>query len=145
MNSRRKGASGEREFAAVLHEHLGARLVRNLEQVRNGGRDLLPPEGDDDPLTQVLAKLAIEVKRYRTASTAITAQERLWWAQAASKASGLVPVLAWRADRGFWRVLVPLAWLGFEVAPVSDHAYTVALSVTVFAALVRERGEGDET
>ena len=45
INSRAKGAAGEREFCKELAEHLGDALVeplkRNLEQTRNGGHDIL--------------------------------------------------------------------------------------------------------
>ena len=34
---RSKGSAGERELARLIDEHLGIRLVRNLEQSRRGG------------------------------------------------------------------------------------------------------------
>ena len=37
---RRKGATGERELIALLREHLGEELTRNLDQARDGGADL---------------------------------------------------------------------------------------------------------
>ena len=48
--SRRKGASGEREFAAALDDLLGIRLTRNLEQSRGGGHDLELPEDSAGPV-----------------------------------------------------------------------------------------------
>jgi hypothetical protein len=39
-NSRKKGATVEREFIALAYEYLGVRLKRNLEQCRSGGHDI---------------------------------------------------------------------------------------------------------
>jgi Holliday junction resolvase len=64
MNSRAKGASAERELARVIHEHLGVRMVRNLEQYRQGGHDLVPHPDETGPVAAALARYAIEAKRY---------------------------------------------------------------------------------
>lgn len=107
-NSRTKGASAEREFCRLIHAHLGAALARNLEQSRNGGHDLIAP--GDDPISAALNRYAIECKRYRTITPGLLAG---FWRQAEDQASrcGKAPVLAYRADRQQWRVLVPLRCL----------------------------------
>lgn len=93
---RAKGASGERELAALLTvwaTEIGraVELARNLEQVRGGGHDLTGLE---------CYGLAVEVKRVEALAV------DTWWRQAvrqAEKAGGLVPVLAWRQNRRPWR------------------------------------------
>lgn len=98
-----KGASGERELAALLTAWaaeigMEVQLKRNLEQVRGGGHDLVGLEAYG---------LATEVKRVE--SKAINT----WWAQAvrqAKQAGGITPVLAWRQNRQPWRFRVQ-AWV----------------------------------
>ena len=64
-SSRRKGKRAELEVAALLRDLLGAAVVRNLTQTRDGGHDLLGLPG-----------WSAEVKR--------AARPRIaeWWAQA---------------------------------------------------------------
>ena len=119
---RRKGADGERELARLLREHLGADVVRNLMQSRQGGADLLGLDG-----------WAVEVKR--------AARPRLaeWWLQTCrqAEATGQRPALFYRLDRQPWRVVVALR----HVAPGFDHApldMRIETDVEVFAALARE-------
>lgn len=119
---RRKGATGERELARLLRESLGADVVRNLDQPRQGGADLLGISG-----------WAIEVKR--AARPLLSA----WWQQACVQADTLAcrPALAYRLDRHPWRFVVALRHIasGFENAPLSLRIET---DLDVFAALVRE-------
>lgn len=136
INSRAKGASAEREFARRVFDLTGIQLVRNLEQARGGGYDLAAV--GDDPATLSLARFAVEVKRYADITPGLLAQ---FWRQAErqAQAADKIPVLAYRADRQEWRVVVPLsavnresfgAWDGFD--------WTATLSVPAFCALVRE-------
>lgn len=94
--SRRKGCQGEREVANLLTENLGERFVRNLDQTREGGGDI------------VCGRYLIEVKRVQRASLPA------WWKQAvaSAKAAKKIPALWYRADRKPWRVVVPIpeAW-----------------------------------
>jgi hypothetical protein len=88
---RAKGAAGERELAALLSEHLGFVVKRNLGQARDGADDL------------TVQQFRIEVKR----------QERLqvdkWSEQVESCAQpGEVPVLAYRRNGQPWRVCLRL-------------------------------------
>lgn len=79
-----KGKEGERELARLLREHLGATVVRNLAQARQGGADLLGIDG-----------WAVEVKR------AARARLSEWWLQTCAQAdmTGLRPALFYRLDR----------------------------------------------
>ncbi len=136
--SRRKGASGEREFSAALCELIGVRMARNLEQSRKGGHDLELPEGATGPVAETLARLAVEVKRYATTPPgSLTA----FWRQACAQAAraGLWPALAYRADRHPWRVRLPLACVRPDLFPLwADAELTADLPLPAFAALVRE-------
>ena len=80
---------------------------------------------------------SVEVKRHRTASRADIAR---WWQQTLAQAGGLLPVLFYRADRGEWRAVWPLAitlaqqradhWQGIE--------WTADTSVQAWAAAARD-------
>lgn len=136
INSRQKGAGGEREFSRLVLEHLGVELRRNLEQSRAGGHDLMPV--GTDPVSRALDAYALEVKRYRQISPAMLAR---FWEQAQNQADrvGKIPTLAYREDRQEWRLVVPLRainrevfgeWLGID--------WTCTLSVPAFVCLIRE-------
>lgn len=136
-SSRRKGASGEREFALDLEGLIGVRLRRNLEQSRRGGHDLTLPEGADGPVAATLARLALEVKRHATVTPASLA---VWWNQAKGQAdrARLWPCLAYRGDRQDWRIRLPLAAMWSTFTHWDDVAYTLDLSLLAFASLLRE-------
>lgn len=135
INSRDKGAAAEREFAALVHEQLGAKLERNLSQSRNGGHDL--EAVGDDPTAQALRRFAIECKRYATVTPALLSR---FWQQAETQAAkaSRVPALAFRADRQAWAVLVPIRALNANFGAWDGIEWTAALSVPAFCALVRE-------
>ena len=138
--SRRKGATGEREFSAALAGLIGVTLARNLEQSRKGGHDLILPDDATGPVAETLARLAVEVKRYREAPPGRLA---LWWSQAVSQAdrAGLWPALAYRADRHPWRVRLPLGCVRPDLFPLwADNELTADLPLPAFASLVREDG-----
>ena len=136
INSRNKGASSEREFAGAIHDHLNVRLVRVLDQSRNGGFDLAPAPDQAGPEVDTLRGLAIECKRYQAIPPHLMAR---FWQQATkqAEAAGLVPALAWRADRHPWRVTVPLGWLA-GMGTSMDLELTAALSLEAFCLAIRE-------
>ena len=144
-DSRRKGAAGEREFAAAVHDALGVRLVRRLDQCRAGGHDLEPEAHDASDAAAVLRRFAIEVERRRRIRYADVAR---WWTEEAvpeARAAGLEPLLAYRADRAPWRVVVALGGLGASGRPVGEGTapLTATVSLDGLAALVRARGDAD--
>lgn len=102
INSRAKGATGERQFANTMNSLLGGQhFVRNLEQSRSGGADFHP-----------VGRCAVEVKRGETPRWAE------WLRQAQAQAGGaFTPVLAWRANQQPWQIWVCMsppefaAWL----------------------------------
>lgn len=92
INARSKGATGERELAALLEGWarecgVTVNLSRNLEQARNGGYDLVG-----------ISTLAIEVKRVQVLAV------DTWWKQALrqAKGQGLIPFLAYRQNNKPW-------------------------------------------
>ena len=102
INSRNKGANGEREFAKWIQDLLDLPEApeRNLEQTRSGGWDLL------------VTPFAFEVKRVQTLSL------RKWWLQAKRQVdvspfkSTLLPVVAYRQNRQPWRGLISAEHIG---------------------------------
>jgi hypothetical protein len=137
MNSRRKGKAGENEFAGLVRDHLGVRLCRNLDQTRDGGRDLLVAADEEGPVADALQLLAIEVKRRQRATQHLL--ER-WWAQALQQAEAddLVPCLAYREDRQPWRVVLPMRFVNADLHPSLELQWTMAMSVAGFACVIRE-------
>ncbi|MCW7556508.1 hypothetical protein NX722_28500 [Endozoicomonas gorgoniicola] len=103
INSRNKGAAGEREFCRELEVLTGIRLIRNLEQSRSGGYDLIP----EDKAVQDSWPWALEIKRYASVSDA---KVQGWLNQAVEQAesAGKQPVLAYRADRQDWNIVLPV-------------------------------------
>jgi len=106
-NSRRKGATGEREFAAAVLDALDVKLVRQLDQCRGGGFDLAPEPDDASPTAAWFRRHAIECKRHRTA---LAGEIAGWWTQTVRQADAarLAPMLAYRADRQPWHVVLAL-------------------------------------
>lgn len=131
INSRAKGAAGEREFCKELGEHLGDALVeplkRNLEQTRNGGHDILGLEG-----------FALEIKRYKRVKESDVKE---FWAQAVDQAKrvGAQPVLAYREDFQSWRVRIPWGFMMDDQDWDEDVDFTLELSLKAFASIIREQ------
>jgi Holliday junction resolvase len=137
INSRQKGAGAEREFAGLVHDWAGVRLIRNLEQTRSGGHDLIVHPDEVGSVAESFRQLAIECKRYQTATDA---QIQKWWAQAIIQAeqAGLIPVLAYRANRSPWRVVVPISLVTAALTRATQLDYTAALSIKGFCHVVVE-------
>ena len=129
INSRAKGAAGEREFIKEISGYLGeeavAPLKRNLEQTRTGGHDIVGLDG-----------WAIEIKRYRVIKEG---DIKRFWEQAVEQAKrvGCVPALAYREDFKSWRVRVPLSYLRKEMN-WEGETWTAEISLEAFATFVRE-------
>lgn len=133
-SQRRKGANGERELVRLLGDELGRDVVRNINQVRDGGHDLLG-----------VSPFAIECKR------AAKPELRKWWVQTVDQAIQvhMKPALAYRLDRQGWQVLVPLGDLAPDKFPTYvweyDLRFAATLSLPAFCTLVREEmGETHE-
>ena len=125
INSRTKGASGERELIREIEEWTGLRLERNLAQSFAGGHDLI---GLDD--------WAIECKRYKSISEA---DKRSFWEQAVRQAKRVdkMPAVAFRQDRQPWRVLIVYP-AHRELYQLEDYRATCEVGLEFFCALIRE-------
>ncbi|WAR44711.1 putative PDDEXK endonuclease [Methylomonas rapida] len=135
INSRAKGASAEREFAGLIHDWAGVRLIRNLEQTRSGGHDLIVHPDEVGSVADSFRLLAIESKRYQTATDA---QIQKWWDQAVTQAgqAGLTPVLAYRANRLPWRVVVPILLINPQHRQSFQLNYAATLTIEGFCHVV---------
>src|SRR5688572_9944221 len=124
--SREKGKRGEREFAILARLELGAEVVRNLMQSREGGAggDILGVQN-----------FAVEVKR---AAVSKVAQ---WWEQTKLQCGeGQLPALAYKLDRLPWIVRLRAGDVIPELA-TSDEI--VEMTTPAFFMLVRERISAD--
>lgn len=137
INSRAKGSAGEREFSGKIFELLNVKLVRKLDQTRGGGHDLELAKDQDSAEARAIGRFAFECKRYGLVTEG---KIREWWKQAVEQGekAGLVPALAYRENRGSWRVVVPLNCLCPEIAFHESLEMTVEMSVEGFAVFVRE-------
>ncbi|WAR43886.1 putative PDDEXK endonuclease [Methylomonas rapida] len=137
INSRQKGASAEREFAGLIADWCGVRLIRNLEQTRSGGHDLIVHPDEIGAVADAFRRLAIECKRYQTATDAQIAK---WWTQALIQAddAGLIPVLAYRANRAAWRVVVPIYRINPALGTSQQIEHAATLTVEGFCLSMRE-------
>ena len=97
MKARTKGHSGERELCRLLENRLGIdRIERNVDQVRDGGADILSIPG-----------FAIEVKRHEKLNITV------WWEQATRQAINkeCTPILAYRQNRKPWNFAIPASFI----------------------------------
>ncbi len=136
INSRQKGATGEREFANLIYDELSIKLERNLEQSRSGGFDLIAI--GSCPIAQYLNQFAIEVKRYRQVTDAKVSE---WWQQTLTQAqdANLIPLLAFRQDRQSWHIVLPLAVISdYLPSKYPELPWTAWLSIEAFCLHVRE-------
>ena len=101
INSRNKGANGEREAGRWLQEQFKLEKTprRNLEQVRSGGHDL---EG--------FQPFCIEVKRSETID------KRSWWLQVTHSLTDeyFVPVVMYRQNGRKWKFLISGKHIGIK-------------------------------
>lgn len=130
INSRRKGAAGERELFAELSAQLGTAVRRNLSQSRAGGADSIDVPG-----------FAIEVKRCEVVALDKWIDQTIAQAQC-MEATGVAcivnddgsvevnpaplrvrPVLFYRQSRQPWRAVVDLCDLNGEMWPVRFRSF----------------------
>jgi flavoprotein len=110
---------------------MGAKLQRNLEQSRSGGYDLIVDPAERSPVAPLIGQLAFEIKRYAVVTPA---KVSTWWKQcvAQAEADGLIPVLAYRADRSQWRCVVPLNLINSKLTKSLLFQDTATLEFSAF-------------
>ncbi len=138
VNSRTKGASAEREFAGLVYDWTGVRLIRNLEQTRSGGYDLSVHPEEVGQVAGSFRTLAIECKRYASVTPGLISE---WWMQACEQADNarLDPVLAYRANRRQWRVIMPLHLINNCLTQSDCLKSTAEVSVSSFCMIIGNR------
>ena len=138
INSRTKGASAEREFSNAIYEWAGIRLIRNLEQSRSGGFDLVVHDNESGAVADAYRGLAIECKRYGKVTPGLI---KKWWTQATDQAQpkDLTPILAFRGDRQDWQVIAPLYLINAAMSKNLGLESTAVLSVSGFCGVVSEK------
>lgn len=118
INSRNKGANGEREVARILRDELGLDVHRNWqEQAAHGGSDLIGVPG-----------WCIEVKRAKKYSNK-------WWEQTQEQADQAVlqrPVLIYKLDYQSWKVEVLAEDLVDDFEGKSEYRFTMPLEAWLF-------------
>jgi len=135
INSRNKGASAELEFSNIVYQWSGVRLIRNLEQSRSGGHDLIVHADEVGQVADSFRTLAIECKRYGKVTPGLI---RTWWQQSRNQAelSGLTPILAYRADRQDWQVIAPLHIINGSMSRNLGLDSTCSVSVPGFCRVI---------
>lgn len=121
-SNRNRGAAAERELARWIRDELGIDVARELKQFQQAQHFDLTPVGP----------FGIECKYHARLNV------RDWWKQAASsaKASGLVPVVAYKVARKGWRFVLPHTSAQGEWS--HDYEFTVDVGPACFAMIVRE-------
>lgn len=126
-SNRNRGAAAERELARWIRDELGIDVARELKQFQQAQHFDLTPVGP----------FGIECKYHARLNV------RDWWKQAASsaKASGLVPVVAYKVARKGWRFVLPVSkpeghW--YNMAWLYEYEYTMDVGPACFAMIVRE-------
>ena len=100
INARSKGSAGEREFARWLQINLGLDYLptRNLDQVRDGGGDIVCVE-----------PFIFEVKRCQQLA------KRDWWLQITKATKGNeIRVVAYRQNNSKWKFLISATHIGLS-------------------------------
>lgn len=127
--SRAKGATAEREVAAIIRDISGFEVRRRVRQ-HDGDSDLVGVPG-----------WSIEVKRHKVAKRHDVAA---WWAQTVRQASGFahIPVLLYRADYDVWRAVFPMAvrWVEQRAEYWESYDYTSESSIRGWLAAANEIG-----
>jgi Holliday junction resolvase len=139
VNGRQKGATAEREVAAILFDELGLNFKRDLEQYRSADHGDLLCDDPDFPF-------CVEVKRYKTGCSA----SPLWWDQVkkAATACGKQPLLVYRYNHQDWKWRMPAQSLvdlghppgniGMPEEATLDWNYAVEMDTRTAMMLIRE-------
>jgi hypothetical protein len=100
INGRSKGGRGERECCSYLKQlfMLDFDPVRNLEQTREGGADIINIPG-----------FTFEVKRVEKLAL------RSWWLQVKKACTpGTIPVVIYRQNKQEWQGLISAEYIGLK-------------------------------
>lgn len=117
VNSRKKGANGERDFISAFEEVTGVRLKRNYDQWAKGGDDFdidwdinYDPDSEEEKFAIFFDKnFSVECKRRKKVTDSL---RQGFWDQAKSQArsKNKMPIVVYREDYKPWRVMYPIMW-----------------------------------
>ena len=127
VNSRNKGASFERIIANMLHDDLGLKAKRDIEQYRAADHGDIITDNESWPYV-------IECKRYGGKHFTFQVD---WWRQVekAANAAGKEPVLVYKYDRQPITVVMRLAHIMGDGA---EHGKLVRMDWEAFTYIARE-------
>lgn len=129
VNGRNKGASFERQIGGLLHDELGIKFKRDLEQYRAADHgDLLA----DDPNFPFV----IECKRYASGAGCKPA----WWqqAKAAASAVGKMPCVIYKYDRRDIRCVIEFTALYKMIGSSFESEHQAEMTLGAFCYAARE-------
>ena len=136
INRKRKGANAEREISELFRWLFGCELVRNLDQPRSGGSDLVVVNVDrsSSHYVKILQGFSIEIKRYARVSRS---QSKEFWLQAYNQAKNenRWPMLIIREDFRNPIFYIPLAYLGITAEITPTPCDCLLLDVVGLASL----------
>lgn len=136
-HSRDKGAAGEREICRIITQHTGVPMIRNKDQDRAGGCDIIVDPSVPDVRIYGsmygLNHMSIEIKRSAALTDSII---EMWWTQTKhqAKGSGNYPVLFYRKDRQSWKVRTEL----LQIIPGWPKGQSFTVSINTWLALLTE-------
>jgi hypothetical protein len=127
VNSRNKGARGEREFCDWLEKtfNLDIKPQRNLEQVRSGGYDVL------------LKPFIFEVKRVEILN------KKRWWLQVINASKDIInciPVVAYKQNRKKWAFLISAVYINLDAGYIELNEQTFIQWASNICATHEEKG-----
>ena len=129
VNSRQKGAQGEREVAKELFEELGIEFKRDLRQYQSADYGDLVAQVDNFPFS-------IEVKRHKKGWTCRPEWEEQ--TQKSAQVTNQYPCVIYRFDGQQWRCRIWFSALAESYGATCTHDGKVDLSIHDFAWVARE-------
>ena len=141
INSRAKGASGEREFCQWLKESLILSFLpeRNLEQVRSGGSDVINVEPFFFEVKRV-ENLDLFKAWSQVVNSARSNAQRKGTARNGTliyETGGVLPVVAFRQNKADWEFLITAEVIGVE----SGYVRLTELCFKRWARPIRRQAE----
>ena len=129
VNGRNKGASFEREIGGLLHDELGIKFKRDLEQYRAADHGDLLADDPDFPFV-------IECKRYASG----TGCKPAWWqqAKAAASAVGKMPCVIYKYDRREIRCVIEFTALYQMIGSSFESEHQAEMTLGAFCYAARE-------
>lgn len=134
INSKAKGANGERALKQFFYDELGLYLTRNLDQTAKGGYDFDLRESEEKNAL-IKVPFAFECKRDEKLST------QAMWKQACSQTDKVcfVPVVIYKRNYKPWKAIMPECVLSRADGPYCpEFEYTIEVQLPLLIKICRE-------